>query len=458
HTTGWEGRYAELVAFKAKHGHLRVTLKNQTSPGFMHWRDNQRINFHEGRLSSERKARLDVLGFEWQAPGRTNAPIADQNEDLWEKRFGQLVAFEHEHGHTQVPSKWQVNPALGKWASLQRKLHKSGQLRQNRAERLKQIGFAWKSDNNHHTAGWEGRFAELVAFKERFGHLRVSMTNQTSPGFKHWRDNQRLNFREGRLRPERQARLEALGFQLEAPGRLAMHKAEQNTVLWGRMFEQLLAYREQHGHCQVPAKWRVNPALGKWVLRQRWHNNRSSLPRDRKERLEQIGFAWKSDKLQYAQGWEERLAELVAFKERHGHLRVTMTNQTSAGLCHWRDNQRINFRNGTLTPERKARLDALGFDWQPPDQPRPLRQTPLSRPLPQNRLPKDSISNWEHFFARLVAFHAQHGHAHVPSSWPEDRALSGWVREQRRGHVYGRLHFDQITRLEKLGFAWQAAH
>ena len=95
---------------------------------------------------------------------------------------------------------------------------------------------------------------------------------------------------------------------------------------------------------------------------------------------------------------------------------------------------------------RKARLDALGFEWQSPGQSRP----------PQNHLPKDSISLWEMCHARLVEFKSAHGHLNVAAVTPQDRALMTWVREQRMGYAYGRLHFDQITRLEKLGFSWAA--
>ena len=84
-------------------------------------------------------------------------------------------------------------------------------------------------------------------------------------------------------------------------------------------------------------------------------------------------FAWKSDFLHNTNGWERRFAQLVAFQQQHGHIGVTQNNETSPGLMHWRDNQRVKLRNGTLTPDCKARLDALGFDWQSPGRGHPLK-------------------------------------------------------------------------------------
>ncbi len=33
---------------------------------------------------------------------------------------------------------------------------------------------------------------------------------------------------------------------------------------------------------------------------------------------------------------------------------------------HWRDNQRLPHEAGKFTPDRKARLNAIGFQWQGP--------------------------------------------------------------------------------------------
>jgi len=451
-TYGWEARFAELVAFQQQHGHLHVTLKNESSPGLMHWRDNQRVNLRAGTLTPERKARLDALGFEWECPGRIAPHMEEHNATLWERMMTLLLDYKAAHGHCQVPSTWKEHPQLAKWVTRQRMLYQQGTLAAERQQRLDEIGFAWKSEFLHNTHGWEARFAELVAFQQQHGHLHVTLKNESSPGLMHWRDNQRVNLRAGTLTPERQARLDAIGFEWVCPGRISVHKEEHFAAVWELMFTRLLDYKAAHGHTLVPGTWKEHPQLAKWVQRQRMHHQRGQLPVERQQRLADIGFAWKSDKIHFAQGWEERYAQFVAFKEQHGHLHVTLTNQTAPGLMNWRDNQRIRLKSGAMKPEQKAKLDAIGFDWQPPG----YTSTSI---LPYHN------GLWDQVFQRLVVFKEQHGHCKVPATWPEDQALAEWVRRQRKKfqHAdkpvkdYARLSPEQITRLAALGFDLRAS-
>jgi hypothetical protein len=45
------------------------------------------------------------------------------------------------------------------------------------------------------------------------------------------------------------------------------------------MFEALTTYKQIYGHCNVPRKWKDNPALGNWCHAQRrsWSAERSRL-------------------------------------------------------------------------------------------------------------------------------------------------------------------------------------
>jgi hypothetical protein len=59
----------------------------------------------------------------------------------------------------------------------------------------------------------------------------------------------------------------------------------------------------------------------------------------------------------------KKYAELVAFKETHGHCNVPW-GIAGSSLGEWCGRQRKHYRQGTLSPKRFAQLDALGFRWQ----------------------------------------------------------------------------------------------
>ena len=70
--------------------------------------------------------------------------------------------------------------------------------------------------------------------------------------------------------------------------------------------------------------------------------------------------------------WNSKLAMLSDFKAKHGHCRASKHNKTHVSIWGkelgvWVDTQRTGRKNNwlSLTPERVAKLDALGFEWAP---------------------------------------------------------------------------------------------
>jgi len=48
---------------------------------------------------------------------------------------------------------------------------------------------------------------------------------------------------------------------------------QERLQSWEAMFQQLVEFKEIHGHCNVPNRWDKNPKLGIWVQHQR-HNQK----------------------------------------------------------------------------------------------------------------------------------------------------------------------------------------
>ena len=73
---------------------------------------------------------------------------------------------------------------------------------------------------------------------------------------------------------------------------------------------------------------------------------------------------------------------------------------------YWVSNQRTN--KDALSPERRQRLDEIGFDWDP------------------------LATDWEEGFATLLIFKERERHCTVPKNHKEgDFNLGGWVGTQR---------------------------
>jgi hypothetical protein len=146
---------------------------------------------------------------------------------------------------------------------------------------------------------------------------------------------------------------------------------EYQAEIWSEKFEELCLFRRQQGHCHVPHHYMENLGLAQWVKRQRYQyklkldGKRSTLSDERVRLLNQIGFIWNS----HDAVWEERLQDLMLFKQIHGHCMVPSNFEPNVQLAIWIKRQRRQYKKYTLgeassmTPERIARLEAIGFVW-----------------------------------------------------------------------------------------------
>lgn len=144
HSEKWNQRYQDLVQFRSKHGNCLVPLEFPENPALAHWVKHQRGQHkakHGGKhstLTDFREQALDQLGFVW-----------DSHACTWEERFHEIIQFKAIHGHTNLPSKYPLNPQLSTWVKCQRRQYKlfmqgkKSHMTEERIARLSGIGFIW---------------------------------------------------------------------------------------------------------------------------------------------------------------------------------------------------------------------------------------------------------------------------------------------------------------------------
>lgn len=128
---------------------------------------------------------------------------------------------------------------------------------------------------------WDDMYSALEAFRKEFGHCNVCANWKKNPQLGRWVAMQRYRRKIGELTARCVNRLDKLGF-VWSP----------TDVVWNRMFDKLLAFRKQHGTCDVPSQWPDDPHLANWVANQRHRKKMGSLSPDRSKRLDEVGFVW----------------------------------------------------------------------------------------------------------------------------------------------------------------------
>ncbi|KAL3936679.1 MAG: hypothetical protein SGBAC_008051, partial [Bacillariaceae sp.] len=140
---------------------------------------------------------------------------------------------------------------------------------------------------------------------------------------------------------------------------------------WKGSFQRLLKFKHKFGHCCVPHLYPEDPALGRWVKRQRQEYQKlkssgsrtSNLTTSRIEELESIGFVWHA----HTVAWLEKVDELKDFKRLTGHCNVPSNYTKNTALATWVKSQRRQYKllvsglSSTMSKDRYLVLQALGF-------------------------------------------------------------------------------------------------
>lgn len=155
HEEKWDQKLAELLDFRAAHGHCLVPHTYDPNPQLARWVKRQRRQYkllQAGKTSTmtpERVGILEEAGFVW-----------DSHEISWREKMQELAQYREQHGDTLVPSSYRDNPQLATWVKCQRrqyKLYHEGKpsgMSPHRIEQLDRIGFCWEiRPNNEHVYG-----------------------------------------------------------------------------------------------------------------------------------------------------------------------------------------------------------------------------------------------------------------------------------------------------------------
>jgi len=145
-----------------------------------------------------------------------------------------------------------------------------------------------------HEEKWNLHLEQLRYFKKTHGHCLVPHTFPENQHLARWVKRQRRQYKlmlagqiSSTMTQERVNILNTEGFIWDS-----------HDIIWRERFNQLLQYKNLHGHTRVPSYCKDNPRLASWVKCQRRQNklflegNRSSMSAERTQLLNDVGFTW----------------------------------------------------------------------------------------------------------------------------------------------------------------------
>jgi hypothetical protein len=286
-TDNWDTMYEQLVKFRQEHSHTEVPRReNATLAG---WCLKQRGKMRQNKLPPDRRGRMEEIGFNFEL-------LSEKNERIWNAKLERLKKYKRKHGNCLVPSRVGSNhvedAVLSIWVRHQRTGYKRGTLSKHRIETLEGVGFVWsvveragsQIPTEKHELAWEKSYEKVRDFGEVHGHFTVPYVledGKINP-LNSWINKQRKFYGQGQLRKDRRLKLEAIDFVWDQS--LEHHTQRE----WNAAFQDLTRFREEKGHSFVRRGDGVE--LWRWTKKMIWKRKRSTLSREREQRLESIGF------------------------------------------------------------------------------------------------------------------------------------------------------------------------
>ena len=224
---------------------------------------------------------------------------------------------------------------------------------------------------------------------------------------------------------------------------------KERDEIWNYRLDELKAYSEKFGHCNVPYVDRSNAALRAWIEKQRdvyrvlrefeWRHRSKAGPKAKKRirELEELGMEFPTKSSQ----WYDSFEVLRIFTQKHGHCNPGHT-YGDGQLVRWVITQRQQYRNmiekgtGSMTARRAELLTSLNISWN------------------------TKADEWDSNFQALKQFKKKYGHMHVSRRAPQYKPLGVWVYGQRRKYNLWKetgtrpMQEHRWKTLESIGFDW----
>ena len=261
----------------------------------------------------------------------------------WEAYIQLLKEFTAEYNRVPKKDELYRGIKLGQWCVNQRRALREGKYDNARVQQLNALGITLSP----HDEKWEQNFALLQEFYVEYGKFPRQKDHYKGVKLGLWCANQRRDVANGKCLPEREEKLRTIG----------MLQSNTFDAHWERCFALLQKYVAQYGRFPIETEYYEDFALGKWCSNQKLHAKLPDYPKERMDKLRQIGLlSTTRDAV-----WEQHYESLQRFVAERGCLPKRNEYYEGFNLGAWCAEQKRKVNAGGYVQERVDKLKALGL-------------------------------------------------------------------------------------------------
>jgi hypothetical protein len=405
----WYEMYEKLCVWKQHNGSAHCPKQCPGNKQLGNWLYYQRAHYQRGTMTKLRMDLLDSIGLQWQR----------RELNSWMDMYERLLAYKKKYKNVRVPYRYLDDPLLGFW--VQNQQYSCNENEKYHVQLLNEIGFEWSPIKEY----WMEMYHRLECYKQQYGNTRVLKEWKVDPKLAAWVQLQRRICEDD----AHVDLLNELGFEWNP-----------NHSDWVEMYNRLVAHKQKYGTTKVLQRWKEDPNLGRWVVKQR----ATCKEKNYIDLLNELGFIWNGRQKEVTSkrkidDWLVMYRRLVAHKEKTGSTRVTQRHKEDPKLGRWVVKQRAT----CIGQHQVDLLNEIGFAWDGKKEAKEDKSIPEARAKAQHEL-------WLEMYRRLVAHKEKTGSTRVTQRHKEDPKLGRWVVTQRldcRELMY-------IDLLNKIDFSW----
>ena len=456
----WDMMYELAKKYYEHYGNLKIPHSFKTINGYESdengynlgiWINTQRLSYKKGTLSEDRIEKLKEIGMIFE----------DVHKDTWNKMYELAKKYYEHYSDLKIPFSFKTINGyesdengynLGFWISNQRVKYKKGTLSEDRIKQLEKIDMIFgigKQDV------WNIMYDLAKKYYEHHGNLKISHSFKTINGYEtdekgyklgFWISKQRINYKNGTLSEDRIEKLEEIGMIFE--------NVYKDT--WNMMYKLAKKYYEHYDNLKIPKMFKTINGyeidekgynLGVWIATQKTNYNKSILSEDKIEKLEEIGMIFKKVN---DNTWNMMYKLAKKYYEHYGDLKISRSFKTINGyeidkngynLGFWISNQRVKYKNDTLSEDRIKQLEKIDMIFGIGKQ-----------------------DAWNIMYDLAKKYYEHYGNLKIPRSFKtvngyetdeKGYKLGVWITTQKTNYNKSILSEDRIKKLEKIGMMFE---